>query len=158
MQPTMPQPTDDHRRLARLAGSWTGDEVLHPSPWSPERRRAEGSFEARTSLDGFFLVTDYVETQGGAVTYRGHGVYGCDAKTGEAVMYWFDNMGSAPAAPARGGWDGDRLTFEAAAEGFRARYVYELRGADAFTFRIDTLRDGAEWSPMMEGTYRRRPA
>src|SRR5262245_18868371 len=109
----MPKPQDEHRRLKTLAGSWVGEETLYPSPWDPNGGPATSKFQAKTDMDGFFVVADYVEERGGQIAYRGHGVYGYDPQGTAFTMHWFDSMGSGTPAPARGQWDGNRLSFEA---------------------------------------------
>ena len=76
----MPKPTEEHRRLEKLAGKWTGEEKIHPTPWDPVGGPATSTWEAHVACDGFWLVADYVETRNGQVGYRGHGVYGYDRK------------------------------------------------------------------------------
>ena len=155
MQPEMPKPTDAHRRLAAMEGTWEGDEVLHPSPWGPTKRAAHGRFVARMDMDGFFLVSDYVERQGGDVTYRGHGVYGYEPAKGTYSMHWFDSMGGVPAGVIAGKWEGDTLAFSAQAPFGQVRYVYTFPAKDEMTFAIESSKDGSAWSPFMEGRYRR---
>ena len=89
MAMTMPKVTEQHKKLAALAGKWEGEEKIYPSPWDPKGGSAVGRLEARMDLDGFFLITDYVEERGGQVHYRGHGVYGWDAGAGRYTMHWF---------------------------------------------------------------------
>lgn len=149
----MPKPTEHHEQLARLAGEWRGHEILHPSPWAPERREAVGAMSSRMDLDGMFLITDYVEERDGEVVFRGHGVYGWDAGAGKYTMYWFDSMGYPP-NQTLGVLDGDTLTFENSGEHGKSRYVYEI-GDGEYRFSILSSRDGAEWTPMMEGVYKR---
>jgi hypothetical protein len=60
----MPQPREEHRKLATLAGDWSGPERLFPSPWGPGGE-ATGHMSARMSVDGFFLVQDYEEERNG---------------------------------------------------------------------------------------------
>lgn len=150
----LPTPTEHHEKLRAFAGTWRGNETLFPSPWNPERRAAIGRFASRIGVDGMFLITDYEEEREGAVVFRGHGVYGWDAARGRHTMFWFDSMGGSP-IETLGAWDGDTLTFETRGPHGMARYVYELHGADRFTFRILASRDGEAWSPMMEGSYER---
>jgi hypothetical protein len=95
----MPKPTTHHGKLEKLAGTWVGEEKMNPSPWDPKGGAARGVMEARMDLDGFYLVGDYRQERDGKVTYRGHGVYGYDAKKGDYTMYWFDAMGWTQAAP-----------------------------------------------------------
>jgi hypothetical protein len=151
----MPQPTPEHRKLEALAGDWVGEEILHPSPWAPERRTAIGRFCCRIGVDGMFLVSDYEEERDGKVVFRGHGVYGWDAKRARYTMFWFDSMGMSP-NETLGVWEGDELVFSGSGEGGSSRYVYTVKGADRMAFRIEASRDGSTWNRIMEGEYVRR--
>jgi len=152
----MPKPQEQHRKLQALAGSWSGEETIHPSPWDPKGGPAKGRIEARMELGGFFLITDYVEERGGQVGYRGHGVFGYDAAEKCYTMHWFDSMGSPCPAPARGVWEGDRLTFQQRSPMGHARYTYTLEGEGRYSFRIENSQDGERWTPMMDGRYTRQ--
>lgn len=150
----MPKPTRDHERLHQLVGEWTGDEVLHPSPFSPEKRTAVGRFSSRMAVDGMFLLSDYEEERDGEIVFRGHCVYGFDPNSGKYTMFWFDSMGLSP-SETFGEWDGDTLTYESRGEHGSARYVYQVEGPDAFAFTIFNSADGDTWVPLMEGRYTR---
>ncbi len=150
----MPKPTEAHRKLEALVGEWAGDEILFPSPWAPEERRATGRTTARMGIDGFFLLTDYTESRDGEVMFRGHGVYGFDVRRQRYTMHWFDSMGMPP-NETLGTWEGDTLTFTNQSEMGHARYSHAMPDADHYVFRIETSRDGATWQPMMEGRYTR---
>jgi hypothetical protein len=149
--------TDEHRRLHRLAGDWLGEEMIYPVP--PDRGgRASARASVRVELDGFFVVSDYVEEREGVPAYRGHGVYGWAPGARVYTMHWFDSMGSIPGAVARGTWkdDGTELSFEHRTHAGYARYVYRFtRGEDVYLFHIESSRDGRDWRPFMEGKYRR---
>lgn len=151
----MPKPTEAHQRLAALAGEWAGDEVLHPSAWAPEPRRAVGRSSNRMAVDGFFLINDYAEERDGEVVFRGHGVYGWDAKRERYTMHWFDSMG-VPPHETLGTWEGNTLTFENQSPMGHSRYTYVIEGDDSYRFTIDSSKDGESWTPMMEGHYRRQ--
>lgn len=152
----MPTLTPQHRRLVQaMQGDWSGDELLHPSPWDPVGGRAFGRLQARAVLDGFFVTSDYVEERDGRVIYRGHGVYGWDDERQRYTMYWFDNAGSGPAAPALGTWDGDVLAFAQVSPQGHGRYVYTFEAEGRYRFRIDGSQDGAHWTAFMEARYMR---
>ncbi len=152
----MPKAGENHRKLEALAGTWTGDETIMPSPWDPNGGPAKGVFENRLDLDGLFLINDYVETRNGKVTLRGHGVYGFDDNARCYTMYWFDSMGGGGhAILARGKWEGNTLTFEHKTPMAHTRYIYEV-GDGVFDFRIDNSKDGSEWTTFMDGHYVRK--
>lgn len=152
----MPKLLDEHRRLKALAGNWTGEERIHPSPWDPKGGDAAGRFQARVDMDGFFVVADYVEERGGQVAYRGHGVYGYDPRQKAYTMHWFDSMGSGTPEPARGRWEGNRLTFQNTNPMGQNRYSYVFEAENSFRFIIENSRDGKNWATFMEGKYTRK--
>jgi hypothetical protein len=151
----MPQPSDQHRELVVLAGDWVGEDNLHPTPWAPLRRTAIGRFTSRIGVDGMFLVSDYEEEREGKIVFRGHGVYGWDAKRERYTMFWFDSMGMSP-NETLGVWQGDELVFSGSGEGGKSRYVYTVTGPDKMAFRIESSKGGETWNRIMEGEYTRR--
>jgi len=152
----MPRPNENHEKLHRFAGSWVGEEILEPSPWGPGGP-AVGRLEGEVILEGFFVVSDYVEEKGGQVTFRGHGIFGWDDKANNVTWYWFDSMGGTPPAPSRGTWDGETLVLRSNAPQGEGRYTYRFEGKDRYVFRIENSTDGGKtWKKLMEGTYRRK--
>jgi hypothetical protein len=155
----MSAPSEEHRRLHRFAGEWSGEEMIYASG-QDRGGRASSRATARIELGGFLVVTDYIEERVGAAEYRGHGVYGWDSAARVYTMHWFDSMGSQPAAPARGQWGQPtdleaELVFEQRTHGGYARYTYRFTAEDVYVFRIENARDGRDWRPFMEGKYRR---
>lgn len=151
----MPTVQDQHRKLHVLAGKWRGEEKIHPSPWDAKGGTALGKLEIRVDMDGFFVVSDYVQERGGQVSYRGHGVYGYDTQKGCYTLNWFDSMGSCQWEPARGAWEGNVLTFTQQNPMGHARYIYTFPDEKHHAFRIEHSQDGKQWSTFMEGTYTR---
>jgi hypothetical protein len=78
----MPKVGPSHQKLYVLAGEWQGTETMMPSPMGPGGT-ATGTMKARVDIDGFYVISDYAQQRDGAVTYRGHGVYGFDTTTNE---------------------------------------------------------------------------
>ena len=151
----MPPPTAEHNWLQALAGTWTAEETMHPSPWDPKGGTAAGKVTSRMDLDGFWLLTDYTQARGGQITYRGHGVFGWDPAAHCYLMYWFDSMGSVVMSPARGRLDGKRLVFAQESPMGHSRYTYDVQADGRYHFSIEHSRDGKAWTSFMEGTYRR---
>jgi uncharacterized protein DUF1579 len=152
----MPRPQEEHRRLRALAGNWIGEETIHPSAWDPKGGAATGRFEAKVDMDDFFVLADYIEERDGKVSYRGHGVFGYEPKEKIYTMHWFDSMGSGTPTPARGRWEGNRLSFEQKTPMGHSRYSYNFDGDKRFTFTIDSSQDGRSWATIMEGRYTRK--
>ncbi|MFQ5411817.1 MAG: DUF1579 family protein [Phycisphaerae bacterium] len=146
----MPRPTEAHRQLEKLAGTWSGEEKLSPSPWDPKGGTATGRVENRSALDGFVVVQDYVQEREGAVSFRGHGVFSHD---GEGyVLHWWDTMGVPPNV-FRGQFEGDTLTMTCNDSQGQSRVVCTVPDSEHYTFRMDVSQDGKEWYTFMEGTY-----
>jgi hypothetical protein len=145
-----------HENLARLVGSWTGAERMAASAWSPEELHTTGRIEATMKIDGHLLVTDYRQEQDGQIGFRGHGAYAYDEKNDRYSMYWFDSQSTNPDGPIYGRWEDDTLTFEGRDGETVTRYVYELRDADEYRFRIERSEDGGgAWQVWMDSTWRR---
>jgi hypothetical protein len=152
----MPKPDENHAKLQRLAGTWTGEEKMNPSPWGPGGT-AIGRYQCRMAVDGFFLIQDYVQETDGKPSYHGHGILGWDGEKKAFAWYWVDSMGQVPAAPSRGQWTGDTLVMEhEPMGGRRGRYTYQFSGDAALLFKIENSQDdGKSWQTFMEGKYRK---
>jgi len=145
---------EQHKKITgAMAGTWNGDEKLYPSPWDSAGGAAKGRLSARVDLDGFFVITDYQQERGGAVTYRGHGVYGWDPNLACYTMNWFDSMGGGCATAARGTWAGNTLTFTQESPMGHGRYTYTFESPMRMLFRIDMSQDGKNWAPFMESVF-----
>jgi len=149
-----PQPGAGHRMLEKFIGDWTGDEMLHPSPWDPKGGPASGKISNTWELDGFFVIQDYEGTRDGKIGYRGHGVFGFDAMNSQHTMHWFDGMGGA--SEYRGGFEGDVLTLSSRnAMGF-SRAIFNFGEPGEYSFKMEYSEDGQQWSPFMEGSYTKK--
>ena len=152
----MPQPSDAHRRLTKLAGRWSGEEKMFPSDWDPQGGIAQARTEARVALGEFAVLVDYEQERDGEVVYSGHGVWTVEAhhEEGECVLYWFDSIGTG-LETFRGGWDGDVLTVQSRNPMGHARLSHDLSAPGTLRTRMETSQDGEQWSSMFEGTYHR---
>lgn len=149
-----PELTGVQRQLARLVGTWIGEEQMFPSPWIPEGGTATGKVRNTSGLDGRIVVQEYRQERDGTVTFQGHGVFAHDPVKGKVVMHWFDSMGPTPNI-YEGDFDGDVLTMTMQMSKGWSRSRFELGSADDYTFGMDASGDGTNWSPMMKGSYRR---
>src|SRR3954451_10265621 len=69
-----PTPTEEHRRLAVLAGEWRGEETVFASRWA-EGGKATSEVSARIDLDGFYLIQDTRQTRDGKASFATHAVF-----------------------------------------------------------------------------------
>jgi hypothetical protein len=152
----MPQPTDAHRSLARLAGQWAGEEKMFPSDWDPQGGVAIGRTTARVALAEFAVVADYEQQRDGQTTFTGHGVWTVDPRDQEndCALYWFDSIGMGLEI-FRGGWDGEVLTVRSRNPMGHARLTYDFSESGVIRSRMEMSPDGEQWKPLFEGEYRR---
>ena len=137
---------DGFERLRFMLGRLSGEER------SVGGRVSRGELVAVEALDGRAVVSDYVQRVGAEAVFWGHGVYTFDGAARQYVMTWFDSEGGGRPVCARGVFDGSRLTFEAAGERGRSRYVYAL-GALGYDLSILVSSDGEAWERVLEASY-----
>ena len=150
----MPKPTEAHRKLAALAGRWTGQETIPPCPWDPKGGTAVGHCDNRVAVDGFIVVHDYEQVRNGAVNFRGHGVFTHDSAANCYVLTWWDSMGVA-ANVFKGNFNGDTLQMTCVDHQGHSRTTWTFPAPNTYTFRMEMSQDGKQWMTMMEGNYTR---
>ncbi|MCB9870338.1 MAG: DUF1579 family protein [Planctomycetes bacterium] len=151
----MPRPDAEHEKLARLAGTWTGVENMHPSQWMPNGAEASGVTTSRVAVGGFTVVTDYEQRMGGQVTFVGHGVYTVDPRNQNVVLYWFDSM-AGQCEVFRGSWDGDSLAlFSENPMMGHLKLTYEFQSDDTMNSAMDCSQDGEAWNRLFDSVYTR---
>ena len=155
----MPRPTEAHRKFEKLAGNWTGEEIMHPSPWDPKGGTAVGRTRNRIDLGGFVVIVDYEQEREGQITFSGHGVYTYDQKEQCIVLYWFDCMGMQPNM-FKGNFEGDVLNLvsdESTEGGPRfSRLTYNLGTPGTMTYRMELSEDGEAWKVFLDAAYARQ--
>ena len=151
----MPKPTDAHRKLEKLVGTWTGEEKLSPSPWDPQGGMAKGRVTNRLAIDGFAVIQDYEQERNGKICFYGHGVFRFDAMTNCYESFWFDSMGM-PVNHFRGNFDGDVLSMSYQSPMGHTRCTFDLRERGRYVFRMEVSQDGQSWYQFMEGSYAKK--
>ena len=149
----MPQPGAPQKQLAKLAGNWSGDEKLEPSPWDAKGGPAKGSVKNRVVVDGWAVVQEYEQTRDGKVSFKGHGVFSHDASKDVVVFNWYDSMSGGPWTYT-GNWKGDVLTVSGESGGGKGRCVFDVTGG-TYKFSLDVSQDGSQWNTFMSGTYKK---
>jgi uncharacterized protein DUF1579 len=151
----MPKPTDAHKKLELLVGTWEGEEIMHPSPWTPEGGTRMGRVMNRRALDGFNVIQEYEQIDQGKTTFLGHGVFGYNTKESCYMMYWWDNFGGE-GSQFRGNFEGKVLTVANQNEMGHSRAMFDLREPGVYAFKMDMSQDGKTWATLMEGKYRKK--
>jgi hypothetical protein len=150
----MPKPGPAHEKLKALAGQWSGEEQIMPSPMDPVGGLANAKVDNRLALDGFVLVQDYVQERSGRVNFEGHAVIAYDAANDAYVMDWWDTFGMGR-SEYRGKLAGSKLVLESASPMGRSRATYDLSKDGTYDFTMEVSLDGANWAAFMKGSYRR---
>ena len=146
----MPTLGPDHERLKTFVGEWSGVEKMYPTPWLPEGGMRDARISNRLALDGFAVVQDYVQLEGGKPTFRGHAVIMKNPHAPSVQMYWFDSF-----SPSifEGEWRGDAISMVSRSPMGQTRASFDFSREGAYSFRMEMSQDGAMWSPMMDGEY-----
>ena len=150
----MPKPSEAHKRLELLIGSWSGEEIMQPSPWDQQGGTATGRVINRFAVDGFVVVQDYEQEREGRVTFRGHGIFSWDAGRQDYALHWFDSMGMPP-NEFRGKFEGKVLTMTCQNPMGHSRGIFDFTEAGTYSFKMDMSQDGSQWQNLMSGTYAR---
>ena len=150
----MPKPAEAHRKLAGLAGDWTGQEKMPPSPWDPKGGMAVGRCHNRLAADGFVLVHDYEQERDGAVNFHGHGVFSFDSVEKSYLLHWWDSMGMGINV-FKGQLEGNKLQLLCSHAQGMSRGTWEFVDANHYRFLMEMSADGQKWMPMIEGDYTR---
>jgi hypothetical protein len=150
----MPKPTEAHRKLARFAGRWTGQEKLSPSPWDPKGGTAIGLCVNGVATDGFILVHDYEQERHGAVNFRGHGVFSYDNAEKSYRLHWWDSMGFGINVFC-GQFEGNILRMLCPLPQGSTRGTWEFTDDRHYKFLMEVSPDGKNWMTMIEGDYTR---
>lgn len=141
--------------LARLAGEWRGEETIASTRWGPGGP-ASAHVSARFDLGRRVLLQDYRQEREDRPSLQVHAVFVAGPEHDQYALYWFDSYGFAPAQPAPGHWDGQRLVFLRSSPRGQTRHVYELPDEDSYRLTLESSFDGGiRWEPVMQGIYRR---
>lgn len=149
----MPKPSKFHKKLTALIGDWSGDEIMHPTPWAPEGGKCKGRYKARAIAGGFGVAQEYEQKMGGKVMFTGHGVLGYDPDEKCYLWHWSDSMGGVSAMVTKGQWQGNKIVWASQSPMGHARYTHTFLRGGKLLFSIETSHDGETWSPMLDGSY-----
>lgn len=90
----------------------------------------------------------------GAVTFRGHSVFGYDDKKQEVQLHWFDSMGMG-AEVFRGTLEGQKMTLASQSAMGHHRISYDFSEEGTLRSRMEMSSDGKQWKPLFDGVYHR---
>jgi Protein of unknown function (DUF1579) len=150
-QMEVPKPGPEHKKLDVLAGSWTLDGDMKPSPMGPGGKMTET--EKCDWMDGgFFLVchTDFKSSMGDGAGLSILG-YSADDKAYTYREYnsWGESMES------KGSVDNDTWTWtndeKMGGTIMKGRFTMKLLSPTSYTFTFEMSQDGTKWTTVMDG-------
>lgn len=153
-------PTEKHKALASLVGSWDAHSKAFMQPGQPPME-GHGSAEAKLILGGRFLQEDYSNTFG-KMPFQGHGLTGYDLVKQKYVNVWVDNLGSW-VTQSEGSFDASGKVLTLVGQMFdpksgknvTSKTVTRIESPDRHVFEIYDLVDGKEVKAM-EVVYTRK--
>jgi hypothetical protein len=130
----VPKPTDAHRKLQELVGTWKAEEKMFP-PGDPKGVMVVSHANNRSALDG-------------------HGIFTWDPTLQLYVLYWFDSM-EPVANVLQGSFDNKKLTMTNKSQQGYTRASWEIISDKSYTYKLESSSDGNQWQAMVEGSYSR---
>ncbi len=148
----------EHEKLWFFIGEWTGEENWTATESSPMSGKAQCTWDAHRTMAGMFVEMGYTTKMEQDFQYEGKAILGYDAAKKTYKMWWFDASGACN-EPSIGTWNGSALVFDGAGEcggvAYKARYTYEIKGHNEFTFSMAMAAPTGEYVPMMTSTIHR---
>ncbi len=158
-QDAAPEPTDEHKLLAREAGTWEGEMKMYMSGPDAEPTTVP-VVEKNTMMDtGMWLISEFE-----AGPFKGHGVFGFDPDQKKYIGSWVDNM-STSMGIMKGTHDSktDETTYLSTAKNpatgkmAPTKSVGRMMGNDKRQFTMYMQGpDGKSWVKWMEISYKRK--
>ena len=146
-----PKPGPEVKKLDALAGSWTVEGDIKPSPMGPGGKMTQLE-KCEWMEGGYFLVcnVDYKSSMGNGF---GMGVMGY-SKDDKAYTYrefnsWGESMDS------KGTVDGDTWTWTSdekmGDKVVKGRFVMKMTSSSSYDFMYETSPDGTKWTVAVDG-------
>jgi len=155
--PAMPQPTEEHKLLAKWVGQWSGEGEMNPGPFGPGGRMT-WTEECEWFGGVEFNVVCKSKGEGPMGPMKGLGIIGYDANKQVFTHYGVDSGGWANYA--EGTRSGDEWTFQAKEKMgdkvFHSRFKMKLASPTQIDFVWEVSEDGKTWVAMMDGMSTRK--
>ena len=155
--PAMPEPTPEHKELAKWVGTWAGEGEMKPGPFGPG-----GPMTWTEECDWFggteFSVVCKSHGEGPMGPSKGLGIIGYNAGSGAYTHYGVDSNGWS--GYAEGKRSGDEWTFQAKEKMgdkvYHSRFKLKMASPTQMDFVWEVSEDGENWMAMMDGTSKKK--
>jgi hypothetical protein len=145
------KPGPEHKKLDVLAGSWTVEGDVKPSPMGPGGKMTEDE-KCEWMEGGFFLVcrTDFKSSMGNGY---GMGVMGYSSDDKAYTYHEFNSWGES--MNSKGAVDGDTWTWTSDEKMgdkiMKGRFIMKMTSATSYNFTYEMSSDGAKWTMAVDG-------
>ena len=154
-------PSEPHKQLESLAGTWTTQTKEWMEPGKPPTEAA-GSADMKMLLGGRFLQQDFTGEMMGQ-PYTGMGITGYDNLRKKYVSIWLDTMSTGSfVMEGTGSADGKTITLkgqhaEPGGGHMTHRAIWKIVDNNTQTFDMYGAHQGGKEMKEMEITYTRKP-
>ena len=154
-------PSEPHKQLESLAGTWTTQTKEWMEPGKPPTEAA-GSADMKMLLGGRFLQQDFTGEMMGQ-PYTGMGITGYDNLRKKYVSIWLDTMSTGSfMMEGTGSADGKTITLkgqhaEPGGGHMTHRAIWKIVDNNTQTFDMYGAHQGGKEMKEMEITYTRKP-
>lgn len=146
------KPGPELKKLDFLAGTWTMDGDLKPSPMGPGGK-VTGTDQIEWMDGGYFLVWHSKVTSKAMGNFSATAYMGYNANDRVYTYDDFNSMGEAE--HSKGTVDGDTWTWAAdekmGGTTVKGRYTMKVLSPTAYSFKFEMSQDGTSWTTVMDG-------
>jgi uncharacterized protein DUF1579 len=151
-QESSPKPAPEHKKLEMLAGSWSLEGDVKPSPMGPGGKVTETE-KCEWMEGGFFLIchVDFKTANSG----NGTGLSVLGYSTGEKAYTYREFNSWGEFEDSRGTFDGDTWTWTSDEKMgdtmMKGRFTMKFISPASYTFMYEMSPDGAKWTTAVDG-------
>ena len=146
------KPGPEHKKLDVLAGSWTVEGDVKPSPMGPGGKMTEDE-KCEWMEGGFYLVchVDFKSANSGS----GSGLSVLGYSTSEKAYTYREFNSWGEFEDSRGALDGDTWTWTSDEKMgntmMKGRFTMKFTSPASYSFTYEMSPDGAKWTPVVDG-------
>jgi len=146
-----PKPGPEHKKLDVLAGSWTLEGDMKPSPMGPGGKISEN--EKCEWMEGSFFLICHVDFKSSMGDGSGMSILGYSAEDKAYTYREYNSWGES--MESKGSVDGDTWTWTSDekmnGKPMKSRFTMKMTSPTSYTFSFEMSQDGTNWTLLMDG-------
>jgi hypothetical protein len=155
-QMPMPKPAPELGKLDYLAGNWTSDGEMKPSPMGPGGKIS--TTDEAHWMDGKFFLVMHSKFTGAMGDGMALAVFGYDPEKKVYTYNEYNSMGQVN--HSEGTITGDTWNWTSdenmGGQILKGRYTMKELSPTSYTFKYEISKDGTEWTTVMDGKSTRK--